>query len=144
PPLKLYEGGKPNETLFSIIEKAVRTPEEVLGDLHTCVSAINLGERESQKPMQRLGCERYLALTKRLLEYTEKLTRQRIRELPDREWSFTDYIDNDGVTDETITVCATVRKEADRIYVDFAGSSAQCSGSIFGLLHMNANYVFMA
>ena len=32
PPLKLYERGEPNRTLFRIIEKAVRVPDKVLGD----------------------------------------------------------------------------------------------------------------
>lgn len=144
PALKLYAEGKPNETLFRLLEKAVRTPEEVLGDLKACIAAIELGEREILKLMTRLGIDRYLALTRDLIDYTERLTRKRIEALPDGSWSFSDYIDDDGITDETITVRATVTKIADRIHVDFAGTSPQCRGSITGLFHMNMNYVYMA
>src|SRR5215475_14010623 len=42
PPLKLYERGERNETLFRLIEKGVRGPERVLGDLTAEVTAVNL------------------------------------------------------------------------------------------------------
>ena len=45
PPLKLYRRGKPDRTLFRIIEKAVRVPDKVLGDLRGQVSALRLAER---------------------------------------------------------------------------------------------------
>ena len=144
PPLKLYDRGESNETLFRLIEKAVRTPEEVIGDLRASIAAIDLGAREILKLVNRFGPERYLAMTRELVDYTERLTRQRIRELPDGSWSFTDYIDDDGVSDDMIAVRAVVTKRGDRIRVDFSGSSPQCRGSISGLLHMNANYVYMA
>lgn len=144
PALKLYARGEPNETLFLLLEKAVRTPDEVLGDLKACIAAIELGEREILKLITRLGIDRYSALTSDLIDYTERLTRKRIEALPDGSWSFADYIDDDGITDETITVRATVTKTGDHIHVDFAGTSPQCRGSITGLLHMNVNYVYMA
>lgn len=144
PPLKLFSKGEPNETLFAILEKAVRTPDQVLGDLKACIAAIELGEREIQNLIARLGIERYLALTTELIDYTETFIRKRIAALPDGCWSFIDYIDDDGITDETIAVRATVTKVAERIRVDFSGSSPQCRGSITGLFHMNANYVYMA
>jgi len=144
PPLKLFAQGKPNDTLFRLLEKAVRTPDEVLGDLNACIAAIELGERETLKLIARLGTDRYRALTFELVDYAERLTRQRIGALPDGSWSFTDYIDDDGISEETIAVCATVHKTGECIRVDFAGTSPQCRGSITGLFHMNVNYVHMA
>jgi N-methylhydantoinase B len=144
PPLKLYAQGQVNETLMTLIEKAVRTPGEVLGDLKACVAAIELGEREIIKLINQLGLAHYLQLTEDLIEYTERLTRRRISALPDGSWSFSDYIDDDGITAETITVHVTVTKSGDHILVDFAGTSPQCRGSITGLFHMNTNYVYMA
>ena len=46
PPSKLYEGEKPNETIYRLLEKAVRAPETVLGDLLAQVTATRIGERE--------------------------------------------------------------------------------------------------
>lgn len=144
PPLKLFAKGQPNETLFCLLEAAVRTPDEVSGDLRACIAAIELGERELDKLIVRLGAGTYLELTTALIDYTERLTRKRLEALPDGRWSFTDYIDDDGITPDPIAVKATITKTGDHIHVDFDGSSPQCRGSITGLFHMNANYVYMA
>jgi N-methylhydantoinase B len=144
PPLKLYERGAPNETLLRIIEKAVRVPDQVQGDLRALVTAVNVGEAEILRLVERLGPTGFRRLADQLIDYTERLTRQRIAELPDGSWSFTDYIDDDRISGEQVAVCARVTKTGDEIHIDFDGSSPQVKGSITGLFHMNANFVQMA
>ena len=143
-PLKLYDSGEPSETLYRLIEKAVRGPERVLGDLTAEVTSVNLGERELVKVVERFGLERYEQLIGELIDYTEQLTRAAIRALPDGSWDFADYLDGDGITDDPIKIQVRVTKTADRIHVDFDGTSPQCTGSIVGLFHMNTNFVHMA
>ena len=130
PPLKLFDGGVPNETLYRIIEKAVRVPEQMLGDLQAQVSALYAGERECVKLVERLGIEEFDSGTRELLDYTERLTRNAIRPWPDGTWSFTDYIDDDGIDPGPITIAVTLTKQDDRLYVDFTGTSPQSKGAI--------------
>jgi len=144
PPLKLVERGRPNETIYRLIDKAVRTPDRVRGDLRAQISAITLGERELVKVVERFGLPEYRALVAALIEHTERLTRQAIRGLPDGSWQFADQVDSDGITDEPITIAVRVTKAGDEIDVDFTGTSPQCAGSIVGLFHMNTNFVHMA
>lgn len=144
PPLKLFDRGQRNETLWRLIEKAVRTPEVVAGDLMAQITALKVGERELVKLIGRLGTDAFRQLVSDLIDYTERLTRQAIRVLPDGTWQFTDYIDNDGLDDEPIAIVARVTKEGETIDVDFEGTSSQCRGSITGLFHMNENFVHMA
>ena len=144
PPSKLYEGGMRSETIYRLLEKAVRAPETVLGDLLAQVTATRIGERELLALVERTGASEYHELVAGLLDHTERLTRRAIAELPDGAWSFTDHVDNDGISDETIAIVATVTKTGDEIHVDFDGTSPQCRGSIVGLFHMNTNFVHMA
>ena len=144
PPSKLYEGGTSNETVHRLLEKAVRAPETVLGDLLAQVTATRIGERELLALVERTGTGEYHELVAGLLDHTERLTRRAIAELPDGTWSFTDHVDDDGISDETIAIVATVTKTGDEIHVDFDGTSPQCRGSIVGLFHMNASFVHMA
>ncbi len=130
PPLKLYEGGEPNETLFRIIEKAVRVPEKVLGDLLGQVAALEFGEREFLKLADRIGVEEMDHVMGDLIRYAEELTRQAISRLPDGSWSFADYIDDDGFGNDPIKIVANLRKKDDEIHVDFTGTSPQVKGSI--------------
>ena len=142
PPLKLYERGEPNETLFRIIEKAVRVPDKVLGDLRGQVAALRMGESELQRLAKRHGTERLLELEDELLDYTERLTRLRIRELPDGAWRFTDYVDDDGFDDTPIAIVTNLSKKGDEIRVDFAGTSPQCKGAINAPLDSTKSMVY--
>ena len=130
PPLKLYDQGIPNETLFRLFEKAVRVPDQVIGDLLGNVAALNFGEREYLRLVEQNGLESLLTLQEELLDYTEELTRSLLQDLPDGEWSFTDYLDNDGVTNDPIAIAVALTKTGDNLLVDFEGTSPQCKGSI--------------
>ena len=130
PPVKLFEEGVPNETVFRILEKAVRVPDIVMGDLAAQVAAIHYGEEEFLKIGERYGIENLQQYTEELLDYTEELTRAAIRKMPDGSWTFTDYIDDDGFDPGPIVITATVTKKDDEILVDFTGTSPQCKGAI--------------
>ena len=118
PPLKLYRRGKPDRTLFRIIEKAVRVPDKLLGDLRGQVSALRLAEQELLRLADRHGAERFLELQDEVLDYTENLTRMRIRALPDGAWSFTDHVDDDGFGCGPIAIVANLTKEGDEIRIE--------------------------
>ena len=130
PPVKLFDEGVPNETVFRILEKAVRVPDIVMGDLAAQVAAIHYGEEEFLKIGERYGVENLQQYTEELLDYTEELTRAAIRKMPDGSWTFTDYIDDDGFDPGPIVITATVTKKDDEILVDFTGTSPQCKGAI--------------
>lgn len=128
-PMKLYERGAPNRTLFKIIEKNVRLPELVLGDLDAQYATCNIGEREMLRLFERYGdaLEGYFD---RLIDYGEELTRKAIASWPDGEYRFTDYIDGDGFSPAPIPIVVKITVKGDHLWVDFAGSSPQVKGAI--------------
>ena len=77
--MKLFERGVPNETLFRIIEKGVRVPEQVLGDLQGQIAALAYGERELCALAERYGIDGLISYEEALLDYSEDLTRSAIR-----------------------------------------------------------------
>ncbi|CAN7248952.1 hydantoinase B/oxoprolinase family protein [Devosia sp. LjRoot16] len=128
-PMKLYERGVPNRTLLTIIEKNVRLPELVLGDLDAQYATCNIGEREMLRLFERHGDEltRYFG---RLIDYGEALTRKAIASWPDGDYRFTDYIDGDGFSPAPIPIVCCITVKGDHLWVDFAGSSPQVKGAI--------------
>lgn len=130
PVLKLYEGGKPNETLFKLIEKNVRLPGCVIGDLRAQYAACRVGERELAKLFARHGAETTNRYLHELLDYAERMTREEIRRWPDGTYSFVDYIDEDGFGEEPIPIRVAVTVDADRIIVDYEGSSPQVRAAL--------------
>ena len=131
PPLKMYAAGQRNDTLSALIEKNVRIPVQVLGDLRAQLAACHIAERELLDLIARHGIEaseRYMA---EVIDYAERLARAAVRELPDGAWSFEDWIDDDGIeVDTPIRLFCTVRKQGERMSVDWTGSSAQVKGAI--------------
>jgi N-methylhydantoinase B len=142
PPVKWRERGELNETLVRILEKAVRVPDMVLGDIRGQEAALFYGEREYMKLVERYGIEGLEASVDELLDYTEELTRRSLSAMPDGTWSFSDVVDNDGFDDMPIEIAATVTKKADRILVDFDGTSPQCRGAIQPVFNTTKGLVY--
>jgi N-methylhydantoinase B len=130
PPLKLYDRGTPNPMLFKIIEKNVRLPDRVIGDLKAQYAACHVGARELGKLFDRHGtatCQAYFA---ELLDYAERMTREQIRAWPDGTYRFTDYLDSDGFTDTPIPISVAITVAGDRLIVDYEGSSPQVPAAL--------------
>ncbi|MEO7156930.1 MAG: hydantoinase B/oxoprolinase family protein [Vicinamibacterales bacterium] len=128
-PMKLYERGFANKTLFKIIEKNVRLPDMVLGDLDAQYATCAIGEREMLKLFGRYG-DALEVYFDRLLDYGEELTRKAIAAWPDGDYSFTDYIDGDGFSSAPIPIVCRITVKGDHLWVDFTGSSPQVKGAI--------------
>ena len=144
PTLKLYERGTPNRTMFEIIEKNVRLPRQVLGDMTAQIAAVNIGEREYLALVDRYGAITLRQYTDALLDYTEQLAREDILALPDGSYQFTDYIDADNIEDGPVVINAELSVQGDRILVDLAGSSSQVGAGINSPLPFSKAGVFGA
>jgi N-methylhydantoinase B len=131
PPLKLYERGKPNTTLFRMIDRNVRVPGRVLGDIRSQLAACEIAARGMTDLVARYDAERVVTLMNATMDYSERLTRHCLSELPDGEATFTDWIDDDQIDiGKPIPLVCTVRKHGDAMEVDWTGSSPQVKGAI--------------
>lgn len=130
PPLKLYERGVLNRSVWRILEKNVRVPEKVLGDIQALLAAVRFGERDLLRLVEEYGVEEIKSYMADILDTTEMLARAEFLALPDGEWEFTDYIDNDRMDMRPIAIHAKVKIDGDTVYVDFEGTSPQAKGSI--------------
>jgi N-methylhydantoinase B len=142
PPLKFHDRGEPNETLFRLIEKNVRVPDQVMGDFRAQVAACELGQRGFEDLARRYGPEKLEELFDRLLDYAEELTRSAIRRLPDGEWEFTDHIDNDGFTDAPVPIQVKIIKTGDTVTADYTGTSPQVKGAINSTLSYTSSITY--
>ncbi|MEN0075505.1 MAG: hydantoinase B/oxoprolinase family protein [Paracraurococcus sp.] len=131
PPLRLYERGRRNATLEALIERNVRVPVKVFGDLRAQLAACTIAERAFRDLVARAGVGTTRLHMAALLDHAEALTRAALRALPDGEWSFEDHIDDDGVElGRPIPLRVRVEKRGDRMLVDWTGTSPQVKGAI--------------
>ena len=130
PPSRLWREGQPDETMFRLIERNVRVPDKVLGDIRSLVAACVVGEREMQRLAARYGTKAFEQHCRDLLDYTERFTRAEIAKLPKGTWRFVDYLDGDGVDPDPIRIEAAVTIREDSMVIDLTGSAPQVRGAI--------------
>src|SRR5437667_2056225 len=130
-PLKFYEAGKINKTLVSFIEKNVRLPVKVFGDLRAQLAACHIAEKQFADLVAKYGAGQTRLYMRETIDYAERLTRAALEKLPDGEWSFEDWIDDDGVDyGKPIRLFVTLRKRGGHMVVDWTGTHPQVKGAI--------------
>ncbi len=144
PPLKLFDKGVRNKTLFDIIAKNVRLPDLVIGDLDAQLATCALGERELLRLVDKYGIAQLEGFLEEFLDYGERLSRKTFATWPDGTYRFTDYIDGDGFDEAPIPIKVAVTVKGDGLVVDFAGSSPQVRGAINSTLSFVKSATYLA
>ncbi len=142
PPLKLVSRGKTDQAVFDMILANVRTPRERSGDLAAQLAALKRGETRLLELVDRYGLQEIQTNMEQLLAYTERLTRQLIDSLPDGIFHFTDYLDDDGVSQQPVPICASVTIHGDSAKIDFTGTSSQVAGSVNAVYAITLSAVY--
>ena len=131
PPLKFYERGEPNHTLHALLRKNVRMPDVLMGDMHGQMAAGMVGMRRVQELLDEYGVALTVQAVAELMSRAEAMTREKISAIPDGTYTFTDFLDNDGVElEKPVKINAAVKVSGSNIHFDFTGTSPQTKGPI--------------
>ncbi len=131
PPLKLHDAGIPNATLLRLLQRNVRLPERVMGDLRAQLAACEIAIRGITDLVSRHGVPEMQALLCETMDHSERLTRHCLSELADGTATFTDWIDDDQIdAGVPIKLVCTVTKSGTSMVFDWTGSSPQVKGAI--------------
>jgi N-methylhydantoinase B len=145
PPIKLYEGGTMSRSVRRIIEKNVRVPDRVLGDLGAQYAACKVGERELGRLYTRYGRDEVRRYSAELLDYAERLTRTEIARWPRGTYRFTDHLDSDGFSDEPVPLTVAVTVHADgHLTCDWTGSSPQVKAALNSTLSFTKSCTYLS
>ncbi len=97
PPLKLIAGCRMQQEILSLILANVRTPGEREGDLTAQIAANSIGARRLLEVCEKYGADEARRYMEELKRYAERMTRAAITEIPDGEYAFEDWLDDDGI-----------------------------------------------
>jgi N-methylhydantoinase B/oxoprolinase/acetone carboxylase alpha subunit len=134
PPVRLARRGKIVEDVLALLLANVRTPDEREGDLTAQIAANRVAESRLRQTVARYGRRLALGYAAALQDYTERVLRATIRQIPDGRYEFEDALDDDGFGETPLRIRATIRIAGERATIDFTGSDPQAAGSV------NANY----
>ena len=131
PPTRISRAGEFNAEVMRMFLRNSRFPEMVKGDLNAIMACCQLGKRRFEEILERFGSEVVDRASEVVLEQTSAALRRAIAEkFPDGTFSFTDYLDSDGVTDNSYSVALTLKKSSDYVSMNFAKSGDQATGAI--------------
>ncbi|SFU97965.1 hydantoinase B/oxoprolinase family protein [Halomonas korlensis] len=124
--LKLYEKGKKNEGLAKMITANSRASVQLMRDIEAQIASAQLGVNRFQQLLDKYGEEFTFTAIYQLMDYSEKMLRSKIAEIPDGEYRAEGFLDDDGRNrDVQLPVVVTVKIKGDSVTVDLTGSADQ-------------------
>jgi len=130
PPLRLVREGEEVVDVLELIQANVRTPDVRRGDLRAQIAANRLAEVRLRELIERRGREDVEAVFTEVVAYTERRTRETLRELPDGTAKAVSEIEGDGVADEDIPIEVRVTIDGDELRIDFEGTADAVAGNV--------------
>ena len=129
PPMKLVERGVTNADVLAVLRTNCRVPEENFGDLKAMLAALRLGGKRVTEIIARHGVADFLHCHEDLKEYAAAKAREVLRRIPDGEYEFWDYMDDDYVTPLPIRLRVRMTVRDGAVHLDLAGTDHQVEAS---------------
>jgi N-methylhydantoinase B len=130
PPMTLMRDGVFDEKILRIMTMNVRKPHLNMGDLKALAGALNTGERKILAIVKKFGARGFMDGLDGLMDYAEHQAREILRSMPDGEYVFADYADEDAVDGNPCRLKLTLTIKGDEAILDFTGSDPQLGSSL--------------
>lgn len=127
--IKVYDRGEKNEAVWHILRANIRAQELVVGDMEAQIESARIGAARFLELVKLYGHNAVIAAFHDLMDYSERLMRDAIRDLPDGDYSATTYID--GFLDDPdpsrskLPLVVTLKVRGDDLIVDLTGTAPQ-------------------
>jgi N-methylhydantoinase B len=142
PPIRLYDRGRLNEGVLTLLLRNMRAPEERRADLDAQISAQRTGESRLREVYERYGVKPAWRLMNELMGYAERMTHAALSSVPEGTYSFEDYLDDDGVIDEPVPIRVVVTLHDGTMHCDFTGSADERPSSINAVAAVTRSAVY--
>jgi N-methylhydantoinase B len=148
PPLRLISRGALNVDVEKLILANVRTPDERKGDLGAQLAATLRATERLKALARRYGAAELIGYMTQVMDYSDRLMRAALLDLPDGKGSFEDFCDGDGIADDELGrdapfwIRLSVTKTGDRLIVDFSGTDPQVKGPMNAPLSVTASGIY--
>ena len=130
PPMKLVREGKFDEQIMQIMSTNVRKPALNIGDIKALVGALNTGERKVHAMIERFGKQGFVSGVAALKAQAEAQARAILSEIPDGDYVFADYADEDSDEANPCRLKLTLKLRGDEAILYFTGSDPQLASSL--------------
>lgn len=144
PPVKLMRRGTLCQDVVDIVLSNIRVPDERIGDIRAQIGALRTGEKRLTALLDRYGDNTVEMAIAELADRSEQQMRACIAAIPDGSYSFTAYVDSDGVVNEPLAVTLEMKVDGTDLYFDFSRSSRPCRGPLNSVWATTQSAVYVA
>ena len=127
--IKVYDRGEKNEAVWHILRANIRAQELVVGDMEAQIEAARIGAARFLSLVEGYGIDDVYAAFEDLMDYSERLMRDAIRDLPDGDYTATThldgYLDDPDPTRHHLPLVVTLKVRGDTLTVDLTGTAPQ-------------------
>ena len=78
------------------------------------------------------------------MDYSERRMRAEITQIPDGVYSFSDFVEDDGIEDKKFEIFVNIHKKGSDVIADFSKSSSQAKGPINATLGVTISATYNA
>ena len=128
PVIKLYEKGELKQDVFDLIMLNFQMKYERQGDLSAQMITNQFGSDKLVELIDRIGIDTFHEFCQEWLKYGKRKAEVAIEALPDGEYTFEDYMDDDGAGNEDLKIVTKLTVKGKNITFDFSGTCPQVSG----------------
>jgi len=138
-------GGAIDDDMMRLILANVRGSVERQADFQAQIGSLYTGAARLREIVARRGGREAALYAQNLIDYSARLMRHAISQIPDGQYRAEDVLDDDGLSDEPIPIKVKIGISRENARVDFTGSARQVAGSINAVEAITVsavNYVF--
>ncbi len=146
PLLKLASAGKLDSDIIELLVANSRSPHNMRGDLYAQIAGCRTGEQSMAKIFGDIGVDTTTRGIDALLDYGERLTRLAISTIPDGEYEFSDWLDNEGLADDSdpVKINVSLTVSGSDVKFDFTGTDPQVRAAINNVPSSSISCVYYA
>ncbi len=126
PPLRLARGDQVQQDIFDMVVRQSRTPAQLNLQLRSQIAGLRATKARLLEVLKEHGARVVKGAMRRIILDCSNAVSDRLRQIPDGEWSERIYIGAAGPDDRTVhRLVTTVRKEGDRLTFANEGTDPQ-------------------
>jgi N-methylhydantoinase B len=127
--IKIEEEGRRNEFIWQLLRDNCRAPHLVVGDMEAQVATCKIGAARFLELIDHYGLETVRAASEDLMDYSERMLRREIEQLPDgtyeAEGHLDGFVDHPDPAYKNLPIRVAVTVSGSDLVVDLTGTAPQ-------------------
>lgn len=130
PPIKIHSAGEPNFDVIELLMHNVRNRRNAEGDMRAQLASCVVAKRRLDDLVARYGATTVTAAMSDIVARSEKLARLKLSDFALGNYTFTDYVDGDGMGDEPVEIKLTLTVAPEELIADLSECAPSSKGGM--------------